>query len=1017
MKCPKCKSEIVNDGYCKNCREQELLLEKLGDEVLPLSNREEAYSKYGTHVLDKLAVMTELQIPQDVVDWLNQNISQYKKGVFLIQMERGTGKSSLARTLDELSIAKQDLLPDNFVTRTYYLKDIIYNQLSYFAQGLTDIFKYSKDNAVMDDIPFFDCDTETPQKELAKVLNCYLEAYKEATEDKNKLLFVLDGIDEIPTTTVHKRKIIDFIPEPDQLEEGIYILITSRTNSELEDKGLIKTRLSQLTFTNSAVYESTRGENVKAIKGLVESKFGTVSNDLFMWLLMESDYRFDHLELLTSMLESTEKAAEDSFGSSVQIFEDYLRYLEKNCDKEYFQMIKDFIISLSIAPEPLTARELSILLDGDGFRVEYSPTFRVLFLMVELRGVLKIERGYRRNLLSLYNPEWAEAVLKLYKDEIKNKVKKLYNKSISTIELDLPWWKEMYDGETYLIAWCWDLVFEYIPELRSDLLNRRVDKGLNNIVDGIFKNSSAVYLWVRASRILAETIYMKKELNSEGNLEDLNELAKDIMKYGGVKYYLNKYDDAVKSFQQAFEVFEKLDEKQEDKELLALMLQNYGVLFSKLESAPAAISYFESASSYFGELQDSNKTESGQYANFLINRALARTEEDEEMWEDFKKSIEIFEELGRHNDLAYCYFGKGSRLINQGMEKEGVEHLNEAIKLMRSLDEKSELKDRNNLAKALECRSSCEIISVSDALNDLNKALNIIKENRDTGYLYDKKCLAEILANRSNRLMEVDKHEEAKSNLEEAVDLIQELENENDEVWNGSDLRSYALMLLGVNELLDQKTAKEYLEEAIKIMKQLKEEFKLKEELNLAFALFHYGTNEEVDRKEAQESIKEVVEIMKVLYEEGDFDHKDFYLETLWYIVKDKELEKEELRYYLEQTVNILEDLGDSATSEDKHDLAAVMVNWVQTFDRDELNEKLLEYTDEAIEILKELENQGDLAEALGTKAFILRDLGKHYLAKLDEAIDILKELESKKELNDYDLLSTFQKERRDYDS
>ena len=66
----------------------------LGDRIYRTSEAE---------TLDKIAAIDDFQTPKYLKTWLKNLIEKQAKGVFLLQMERGTGKTTFARALDQQS--------------------------------------------------------------------------------------------------------------------------------------------------------------------------------------------------------------------------------------------------------------------------------------------------------------------------------------------------------------------------------------------------------------------------------------------------------------------------------------------------------------------------------------------------------------------------------------------------------------------------------------------------------------------------------------------------------------------------------------------------------------------------------------------------------------------------------------------------------------------------------------------------------------------------------------------------
>jgi len=70
-------------------------------------------------IFEKLQNIDDFVEPKNITSWVNNNIKNHTKGLFLLQMQRGMSKSMFSRALDKLSLNKIKL-DENPLIRVYY---------------------------------------------------------------------------------------------------------------------------------------------------------------------------------------------------------------------------------------------------------------------------------------------------------------------------------------------------------------------------------------------------------------------------------------------------------------------------------------------------------------------------------------------------------------------------------------------------------------------------------------------------------------------------------------------------------------------------------------------------------------------------------------------------------------------------------------------------------------------------------------------------------------------------------
>ena len=171
--------------------------------------------------------------PQKLIDEINDYIKSNRSGTIMIHMERGTGKSAFANQIDGLYHSKP-IFEDSF-SRGYHVSRAVVRGYNDFFKTVSFEMKHLYDKSKDRVDTEYDCvditdDTDDPAKNFADMLNSYHRNYMEDEDcDYEHTVFVFDGIDEI---TVDIKRILDYIPTSDLLDDDVYVILLSRFSDE-----------------------------------------------------------------------------------------------------------------------------------------------------------------------------------------------------------------------------------------------------------------------------------------------------------------------------------------------------------------------------------------------------------------------------------------------------------------------------------------------------------------------------------------------------------------------------------------------------------------------------------------------------------------------------------------------------------------------------------------------------------------------------------------------------------------
>lgn len=446
--------------------------------------------------LDLLESSTDFISPTHLVTWLDNSMKNFQKGKFLLQMQRGTGKSIFCKALDQLALNKIDF-KDDIIVRGFYINDVFRNTLSDFTSEVS----YFILNKKLDGKSFVDVfkgnlpnlNQDSTKSDFAYLLNWYKQKY-----DVEKLLFIIDGVDEIPQQS--NKAIFDILPDEHELDEGVFLLITSRTDEEIIT--YTKEQLAKLEFQDKKIIKKNSKENIETLKSYI-SKFKLVADDSQIEdLIQKADYRILYLNMLKDILLSCKINFED-IPSNEYIIDFYLLEIKKKYGEKYFQTIFDILIILASQLEELTIKEMALLNNDSGV------SLKLLASIFDIRGFIKKTRNFRGSLLSLNHISLVEYFNKTYLEEIKLLVSNLYK------EIE----KAYHDDEADIYKMAYLQYYENIYNLN---LSSNLDS--KKILEFILKTTNT------DGRIIKITTFLINKLIKQGDIKLMADYLKQLDK-------------------------------------------------------------------------------------------------------------------------------------------------------------------------------------------------------------------------------------------------------------------------------------------------------------------------------------------------------------------------------------------------------------------------------------------------------------------------------------------------------
>jgi len=417
------------------------------------------------NVLDKITQIKETVKPTYITEWLKDSLTEHNKGIFLLEAEAGMGKSTFAKMLDV--DAMKDIKLTDVYAKAYYANDSYRKSLNNFVQETRNTLSHmNKERLILD----FDLSSESiTASSFANYLKQIRSVYVDMTGNYDlKLLYIIDGIDEIPQpekdiqTQKLKPTLLDIIPTAELLSEGVYILLTSRIHAET--KKYTKKKIKELTITEQASLERKNPKNITILKGfaskyiLKESIKDEKELQSTLTLLYEkADYRLLYLYMIKELLTIGEIEIKD-LPSTKDLLEFYLKNLESKYGSKYFQHIVKILLLLATEYEELTTSEISYLF------CEENTSFKLLAFLLDLRGLLKSQRDLRGNKFSISHQEIRQKLLEHPQKE--QTVNEVFSYVPALLDIHLTSNTPLSDGESYILSHA--LEFQ-LPKLDSPM--------------------------------------------------------------------------------------------------------------------------------------------------------------------------------------------------------------------------------------------------------------------------------------------------------------------------------------------------------------------------------------------------------------------------------------------------------------------------------------------------------------------------------------------------------------------
>lgn len=356
--------------------------------------------------------------------WLERQLDK-PKGIFLLQMDRGMGKTAFVASIDPL-LGREDVFEECCI-RSYYCSELSYRSVDEFVYNVNNLFKLSRER----DEEIARCDfAELRLGDDGKRLTC-------RNEDSGRLEeFTVNEINKILT---------DIISSEDN---WLNISLGNENQREKYVNHLKKYMRKQFTASH------------------INVKSGLFDEDFQSEIIEKCQSRFLYLKLAVDLLIEYEKMHMDyrlalDFTSVLATF---LDYIERCFGKKLYEKAKRIIVIIASSFIPLTLEEICFLNECR----ETSIPMYVLVILKTFDSILMKIRTPHGTCYKMANADYIPVIMKRYEDSLKDLVGE-WKKYILEVNYEgNPGYldKSIYENraEIYITANIYRYMREYVPE-------------------------------------------------------------------------------------------------------------------------------------------------------------------------------------------------------------------------------------------------------------------------------------------------------------------------------------------------------------------------------------------------------------------------------------------------------------------------------------------------------------------------------------------------------------------------
>lgn len=425
------------------------------------------YCKSAEKKLNEINVDKKMIRPEYINQWLDEFIETNKKGILMLKMSRGLGKTTFVQLLDPYSINK--FKKQNIYVCAYYINNIYSSEVRTFKNTVIDnLRRHGNDSIAGGFISFDEKEYKSKKEELANILKVFKEIHK-VNSGNEKLLLILDGLDEINDED-QQESIFDFIPNEELLEEGIYILLTSRSEKDIPNKISIDSISVQ---TKKEININTE-ENILTVKNFLKNICKVNDEDKIKKIMKVATNTFLYVTPVESLIRFNINI--DDIKSEMDIFPKFLELLNKLYGEKYFNELLDILLVLAISRQNMTINEILYILNYD------EVNFKVLLYIEDIKSLLLIERTKKGNTMGIAHTTFRDYLNNNYSERIKKIISNCLEQIVDEKNIFKVLDSTDNNGKYYLLCNSLYLAQKYESEYKNKILNNILDDHINELL-------------------------------------------------------------------------------------------------------------------------------------------------------------------------------------------------------------------------------------------------------------------------------------------------------------------------------------------------------------------------------------------------------------------------------------------------------------------------------------------------------------------------------------------------------
>ncbi len=431
--------------------------------------------------LDRLQMSHDYVCPDYLINRLEASVSNNDRGLIHIVMERGMGKSVFCEKINRL-FSNPTIIDDNLDVRTYHLSRIS-------TAGEADFLSYiewlwSKDylnrNII---IKKHISDYINEGLSYGKAFACFLNDVREYSEKNrqiDKIMMVFDGLDEL-----YLEKIWSYLPDLDDLDSGVYILMTSRDSETEMLPSYVKEKIDSLTSQEEIKVSRKSSEYIAFLNSYIDKTnlkdMNAADRDM---LITNSDHRVLSLGVMCRLVESG--ASIKDFDNNLGLIGKYINILFDSYAEKELNELKEILIILTLLGkyEPLEASAIGQLTN------EGALTLKTAGMIRDIMPLMKVERGAHGSVFSIVNDNVAKDIIEQIPDSA-SYINKLLKYALATYgETEVP---ETYSGDAVLCSHAIEIMLHQNLGNSNLKLENNTLKDLYDFVDYNINNAYSPY--------------------------------------------------------------------------------------------------------------------------------------------------------------------------------------------------------------------------------------------------------------------------------------------------------------------------------------------------------------------------------------------------------------------------------------------------------------------------------------------------------------------------------------------